>query len=70
MSLVAPDAGKVNGSTAETEDIKNETTQDAAQPVKDEKPAIVKREPEKPGINYLVVVHKKVFYSLNLRHYS
>ena len=67
MSLVAPDAGKVNGSTSETEDIKNETTQDAAQPVKDEKPAIVKREPEKPGINYLV--HKKVFYSINLRHF-
>ena len=51
MSLVAPDAGKVNGSTAETVDIKNETTQDTAQSVKDEKPAIVKREPEKPGIS-------------------
>ena len=67
MSLVAPDAVKVNGITAETADIKNETTQDAAQPVKDEKPAIVKREPEKPGINYLV--HKKVSYSINLRHF-
>ena len=67
MSLVAPDAVKVNGCTAETADIKNETTQDAAQPVKDEKPAIVKREPEKPGMNYLV--HKKVSYSINLRHF-